>query len=119
MVASQVDAVVLTVSRGEQSQFVGASISHLVSVGAKIAGLVFNRAKTVDVLKYSSSGLASSTTSSSACNRRNVRACALDREAIWANCTCRSLSCPCSQEQSEIFLASICDFSNDESSMYV
>lgn len=65
VVASQVDAVVLTVSRGEQAQFIDTSVSHLVSVGAKIAGLVFNRAKNVDVLRYGSSGLASTSRSSS------------------------------------------------------
>ncbi|MDP9174155.1 MAG: hypothetical protein M3O30_09860 [Planctomycetota bacterium] len=65
VVASQVDAVVLTVSRGEQSEFVDASVSHLVSVGARIAGLVFNRARTVDVLRHGSSGLGSTNTGSS------------------------------------------------------
>lgn len=65
VVASQVDAVVLTVSRGEQAQFVDSSVSHLVSVGAKIAGLVFNRAKNIDVLRYGSSGLASTSRNSS------------------------------------------------------
>ncbi len=57
VVTSQVDAVVLTVARGEQGGSVDTSIAHLVNVRARIAGLVFNRAKTQDVIRYGSSGL--------------------------------------------------------------
>jgi Mrp family chromosome partitioning ATPase len=57
IVTSQVDGVVLTVSRGEQSALVESSISYLMSVGGRIAGLVFNRAKDQDVVRFGSSGM--------------------------------------------------------------
>jgi polysaccharide biosynthesis transport protein len=80
VVASQVDAVILAVSRGEQAEFVDASISHLHSVGAKIAGLVFNRARNVDVLRYGSSGMAS-TSRNSSITRLNIEMSELTPES--------------------------------------
>lgn len=49
MVASQVDGVILAVSRGEQRPLVERCASHLVSVGAQVAGIVFNRATARDM----------------------------------------------------------------------
>jgi capsular exopolysaccharide synthesis family protein len=42
------DAVVLVVSRGRQKTQVNRALDHLVSIGARLAGVVFNRASTPD-----------------------------------------------------------------------
>jgi capsular exopolysaccharide synthesis family protein len=47
-VAVAADGVVLCVSRGQQRQLVERAVAHLKSIGAKIAGVVFNRAQTHD-----------------------------------------------------------------------
>jgi hypothetical protein len=39
---------VLTVARGQQRPLVEKSISHLMNIGAKLAGVVFNRAQSND-----------------------------------------------------------------------
>lgn len=54
LVASEVEGVVLTVSRGEQRHMAEQAVKHLQSVGAHVAGLVFNRAETRDVEIYGS-----------------------------------------------------------------
>ncbi|MGF1632711.1 MAG: AAA family ATPase [Phycisphaerae bacterium] len=43
-----VDGVILTVSRGQQRPMVEKAVAHLRGVGAKVAGVVFNRANTRD-----------------------------------------------------------------------
>jgi Mrp family chromosome partitioning ATPase len=48
-VASAADAVVLVVSRGEHRPMTEKSIRHLTDIGASIAGMVFNRARTQDM----------------------------------------------------------------------
>ncbi len=48
VVAAEVDGVILAVARGQQQPLVQRSIRHLRSVGANIAGIVFNRAKPGD-----------------------------------------------------------------------
>ncbi len=50
--ASQVDGVVLAVSRGEQRGLAERAMDHLASIGARVAGLVFNRASTSDFMNY-------------------------------------------------------------------
>jgi Mrp family chromosome partitioning ATPase/uncharacterized protein involved in exopolysaccharide biosynthesis len=65
VVASQVDLVVLTVSRGEARGLADRSYRYLVSVGACVAGLVFNRAEANDVLRYRSGSVSSSDGASS------------------------------------------------------
>ncbi|HZZ42262.1 MAG TPA: hypothetical protein VFE58_04950 [Tepidisphaeraceae bacterium] len=50
--ATEVDGVILCVSRGEQRPLADKAIKHLVSLGAKVAGVVFNRAKTTDMTLY-------------------------------------------------------------------
>ena len=45
LVATVADGIVLTVARGQQRQLVEKSIRHLMSIGAKVAGVVFNRAQ--------------------------------------------------------------------------
>ncbi len=48
VVASESDAVVLTVSRGQQQPLVRRSIRHLQNIGARVAGIIFNRANEKD-----------------------------------------------------------------------
>lgn len=48
-VATSADAVVLVVSRGEHRPMTEKSIKHLVDIGASIAGMVFNRARSQDM----------------------------------------------------------------------
>lgn len=47
-IAAAVDGVVLTVSRGQSRPLVSKALGHLDSVGATVAGLVFNRAQAAD-----------------------------------------------------------------------
>jgi Mrp family chromosome partitioning ATPase len=49
VVAAEVDGVILCVSRGEQRPLAEQCVAHLQSVGARVAGVVFNRAETTDV----------------------------------------------------------------------
>jgi Mrp family chromosome partitioning ATPase/uncharacterized protein involved in exopolysaccharide biosynthesis len=49
--ASEADGVVLVVSRGERRHLVEQCVQHLLSVGAHVAGFVFNRAKTDDMVE--------------------------------------------------------------------
>lgn len=48
LVSAAVDAVVLTVSRGQPRPVVEKAISHLHHIGARLAGVVFNRAQSAD-----------------------------------------------------------------------
>ncbi|MEM8873137.1 MAG: AAA family ATPase [Planctomycetota bacterium] len=50
-VAAAVDGVILAVSRGQDRQFVDRALAHLNSIGAKVAGVVFNRAQNDDFEK--------------------------------------------------------------------
>lgn len=65
LVASQVDGVILTVSRGEQRPLLEQSAAHLRSVGARVAGVVFNRATDRDAYPSSSRRLYGSVRSQS------------------------------------------------------
>jgi len=47
-VCAAADGVILTVSRGQQRPLVEKAISHLMSIGARFAGVVFNRAQARD-----------------------------------------------------------------------
>lgn len=47
-IAASVDGVVLTVARGQSRPLVERAITHLSSIGAKVAGVVFNRAQHKD-----------------------------------------------------------------------
>jgi polysaccharide biosynthesis transport protein len=49
MVSAQADKTVVIVSRGDQKPVIAKSISHLRSIGADVAGLVFNHADAVDI----------------------------------------------------------------------
>jgi len=49
MVAAQADKTIVIVSRGDQKPIVIKSLAHLRSIGADIAGIVFNHADAVDV----------------------------------------------------------------------
>ena len=49
MVASQSDSVILAVSQGVQQRSAERAVGHLMTVGAHIAGVVFNRAKLRDM----------------------------------------------------------------------
>ena len=42
------DGVVLTVARGQQRPMVEKALSHLAAIGARLAGVVFNRAQAHD-----------------------------------------------------------------------
>jgi len=48
LVCAAADAVVLTVARGQQRPLVEKAISHLMGIGARLAGVVFNRAQASD-----------------------------------------------------------------------
>jgi capsular exopolysaccharide synthesis family protein len=48
LVCAAADAVVLTVARGQQRPMVEKSLSHLAAIGARLAGVVFNRAQAHD-----------------------------------------------------------------------
>lgn len=47
-VAAAADGVILAVARGQQRSLVERSLGHLLSVGARLAGVVFNRAQAKD-----------------------------------------------------------------------
>ena len=47
-VCAAADGVILTVSRGQQRPLVEKAIQHLLSIGARFAGVVFNRAQAKD-----------------------------------------------------------------------
>ncbi|CAN5609441.1 hypothetical protein BH10PLA1_BH10PLA1_05310 [soil metagenome] len=48
LVATVADGIVLTVARGQHRQIIEKSLRHLMSIGAKVAGVVFNRAQARD-----------------------------------------------------------------------
>ncbi|QOV91166.1 tyrosine-protein kinase domain-containing protein [Humisphaera borealis] len=48
LVCAAADAVILTVARGQQRPMVERSLGHLQAIGAKLAGVVFNRAQAQD-----------------------------------------------------------------------
>lgn len=52
VVAAEVDGVILCVSRGEQRPLAEKCVQHLLTLGARVAGVVFNRAKTQDMSVY-------------------------------------------------------------------
>jgi polysaccharide biosynthesis transport protein len=49
MVSAQADKTVVIVSRGDQKPVISKSLAHLKSIGADIAGIVFNHADAVDI----------------------------------------------------------------------
>jgi succinoglycan biosynthesis transport protein ExoP len=49
-VASEVDGVILCVSRGEQRPLAERCVQHLHALGARVAGIVFNRARSEDMV---------------------------------------------------------------------
>jgi Mrp family chromosome partitioning ATPase len=54
IVAGVVDGVVLTVSRGEQRPLAEQAVDFLNAAGARVAGIVFNRARAADLVASSS-----------------------------------------------------------------
>ena len=48
LVCAAADATILTVARGQQRPMVEKSLGHLVAIGARLAGVVFNRAQASD-----------------------------------------------------------------------
>jgi capsular exopolysaccharide synthesis family protein len=48
LVCTAVDGVILAVARGQQRPMVEKSLNHLVSIGANLSGVVFNRAQGAD-----------------------------------------------------------------------
>jgi Mrp family chromosome partitioning ATPase/uncharacterized protein involved in exopolysaccharide biosynthesis len=48
LVCAAADGVVLTVARGQQRPMVEKALGHLAAIGAKLAGVVFNRAQAAD-----------------------------------------------------------------------
>lgn len=49
MVSAQADKTIIIVSRGDQKPIVTKSLAHLRSIGADVAGIVFNHANAVDI----------------------------------------------------------------------
>jgi Mrp family chromosome partitioning ATPase len=64
IVATQSDAVVLVMARGEQHSLAKRAIDRLMGVGARTAGIVFNRAASSEVTRFAFSSSSSSRTSS-------------------------------------------------------
>ncbi len=56
LVSALADGVVVTVSKGAPRSLVVDAMNQLAGVGARVAGVVFNRASAADVTIYSSSG---------------------------------------------------------------
>ena len=56
LIVSLVDGVLLTVSKGDSRPLIERTMSQLVSLGARVAGAVFNRASAFDVSRHGSSG---------------------------------------------------------------
>lgn len=52
LLASEVDGVILTITRGQPQPLVERTIRHLHEIGAKTVGMVFNRARPGDMLAY-------------------------------------------------------------------
>ena len=73
LVASIADSVLLIVSRGDHRAVAERCVSHLTGVGARVAGLVFNRATDEDIVHSSSRRLSSSARPQSS-NRSRVAA---------------------------------------------
>ncbi len=71
IVAAEADEVILTVSRGEQRLPAERAIEHLGNIGARIAGIVFNRAQVDDI---ASSGYSSAVSTRFVSNRALVPA---------------------------------------------
>jgi polysaccharide biosynthesis transport protein len=65
VLASQVDGVVLIVSRGEQKSLIERSMNQLRSVSANVAGIVLNRAADRDITAYGSSRVLGTSVTSS------------------------------------------------------
>ncbi len=65
VLAQEVDGVIFAIARGQQPPLVDRAMRHLNSLGAKVCGLVFNRAKSADFYgsRYASSGSGSSSAS--------------------------------------------------------
>jgi hypothetical protein len=53
-VASQMDAMVLTVAKGDTKTVVKKAMSQLTAVGTRVAGMVFNRATDHDMITFGS-----------------------------------------------------------------
>ncbi len=54
-VSSEADAVVLVVGRGQQRSYVDRAFEQLHALGARVAGMVFNRASTTDFMQSATS----------------------------------------------------------------
>ena len=54
-VSSEADAVVLVVGRGQQRAYVDRAFEQLHTLGARVAGMVFNRASTTDFMQSATS----------------------------------------------------------------
>ena len=76
--AAAADGVVLVVSRGEHRPMAERSIQHLLDIGAKLAGMVFNRAEGRDM------ALATTTKRLSSFDRRGGRSVSMQRHAQQA-----------------------------------
>jgi capsular exopolysaccharide synthesis family protein len=66
------DGVILTVARGQQRPLVDKALTHLRSIGARVAGVVFNRAQAKD-FEQSISGISMRSASRSANGNTNSR----------------------------------------------
>ncbi|MHC4859258.1 MAG: P-loop NTPase family protein, partial [Planctomycetota bacterium] len=53
IVSTKVHGVVVAVSRGEQQNLVERALRHLASLGSNVHGMIFNRARIVDVVRSS------------------------------------------------------------------
>jgi polysaccharide biosynthesis transport protein len=84
-VCAAADGVILAVSRGQQRPLVEKAIQHLMSIGARFAGVVFNRAQANDfarsisgislrsIARQHQTGAASAATTASGHNHRDVQ----------------------------------------------
>jgi hypothetical protein len=74
MIASEVDAVLMAVSRGEQRTRTENAMEMVLSTGAQIGGIIFNRAASIDVMMSGSSAKSRSGFSEAAMKFNNAAA---------------------------------------------
>jgi polysaccharide biosynthesis transport protein len=79
-VAAASDGVILTVARGQQRPLVEKALAHLNSIGARVAGVVFNRAQSRD-FEQSISGISMRSASRNSANGNGASRAGQQRDA--------------------------------------
>jgi succinoglycan biosynthesis transport protein ExoP len=82
LVCAAADGVVLAVSRGQSRPLVEKSLSHLNGIGARVAGVVFNRAQANDFERSISGMSMRSVAAAGGTSRSNGRSASASSEAV-------------------------------------